>query len=235
MKATFVVSLLALSALIPAIGHAQGTFQNLDFEDAVIILDTSSPYYPRAVYASYAILGWTATGFVGPQDIYYNSLTIGSPCVSIDDTTGSFHAPPIDGTYSIVLYGGSGSASISQTGLVPADAASIRFIAQVAAPPPFGGPLLVSLGGQNILYSAISTGPNYTVYGGNIPSGLAGQSEQLMFSALTGVNNIWTIDDIQFSPSAVPEPSTLGLLALGALAIAWRSRNNPVCDLRLYP
>lgn len=91
---------------------AQGQgFVNLDFENAVIILDTSSPFYPNAVYASDAIPGWTAIGFIGPNDIYYNNLTLGAPCVSIVDTNGSFHSPPIDGTYSIVLFGGSGSAS----------------------------------------------------------------------------------------------------------------------------
>ncbi len=45
--------------------------------------------------------------------------------------------------------------------------------------------------------------------------------------------NFWNIDDIQFSSQSIPEPSALGLLALGALVIAWRSRSNPVCDLPL--
>src|SRR5262249_5063283 len=101
--------------------------------------------------------------------------------------------------------------------------ASIRFNAQGVPLASGGGPLLVSLGGQDISFSAILTGPNYAMYGGNIPSGLAGQIEQLMFSTPTdGGNNYWEIDDIQFSSSAIPEPSAFGLLALGGLFFSLR-------------
>ena len=103
--------------------------------------------------------------------------------------------------------------SISQTGLVPANAASIQFIAQGDVSP--AGTLLVSLGGQNIPLFAISTGSKYTLYGGNIPSGSADNSEQLMFTASQGY--FWEVDDIQFSPLAAPEPGVLGLLSLGGL------------------
>jgi len=74
---------------------------------------------------------------------------------------------------------------------------------------------LVSLRGQNISLFAISTGSIYTLYGGNIPSGFAGNREQLIFSAAQGY--FWEIDDIQFSPSIVPEPGVAGLLGLGGL------------------
>jgi hypothetical protein len=80
---------------------------------------------------------------------------------------------------------------------------------------------VVSLGGQNLSYFALSNGPNYTLYGGNIPSAFAGKSEQLMFSALEG-ENFWEIDDIQFSSSPVPEPSELALAALGTLLLGFR-------------
>jgi hypothetical protein len=197
-------------------------FVNLDFEDAVIVPDPSSSYYPFAVYASDAIPGWTAyIGTAVQSDIIYNELSLGAPTVAIFGTNGV--PPALDGAYSIDLYGGSGPStgvSISQTELVPADAASIFFIATGG-----DGPLLVSLGGQNIAFSAISTGPNHTLYGGNIPSALAGQSEQLTFLALPGVNNYWEIDDIQFSPSSVPEPSVFGLLALGGLFFRFRFSN----------
>jgi PEP-CTERM motif len=82
------------------------------------------------------------------------------------------------------------------------------------------------MGGQNISYSAISIGPNYTSYGGNIPSGLAGQIEQLTFDAPEGGNNYWEIDDIQFSPSFIPEPSVLWLFALGGLFFGLRHKHN---------
>jgi hypothetical protein len=85
---------------------------------------------------------------------------------------------------------------------------------------------LVSLGGQNVPFFALSTVAPYTIlYGGDI-SAFAGQSEQLMFSALQGENNGWNIDDIQFSSSSVPEPSVFALTALGALLLGffrWRN------------
>jgi len=214
MKNTLVITILMFGSW-----HcfSQG-FVNLNFENAIITPDPSSPYYPNAVYASDAIPGWTATGFIGPNDILYNSASLGSTSVSILGTSG--FPPALDGNFSIYLYGGStaSSASISQTAVVPVSAASLLFEAQQSGT----GTLQVSLGGQNISFFALSSGANYTLYGGNIPSAFDNQSEQLMFSALEGGNNFWNIDDIQFSPSAVPEPSVLGLSALGGLLLAWR-------------
>jgi hypothetical protein len=196
-------------------------FVNLDFENAVITHDPSSPY-PNAVYASDAIPGWTPTGFIGPNDVLYNTASAGSTSVSILDVNGS--PPALDGAFSVYLYGGGTepAASISQTGVVPVSALSILFKAQNEGGV-LGGPLLVSLGGQNISFFALSTGANYTLFGGNIPSAFTGQSEQLMFSApKDGGNNFWNIDDIQFSSSSVPEPDTLALGAFGALLFGFR-------------
>ena len=220
--------LTALFIILSQNVHAQ-SFMNLDFESATIVSDPSSPYYPYAVYTSNAIPGWAVTGnFLGPDEIFYNDLSLGSPSVALLGTGGPI--APLDGAFSIDLYGGAGpstAVSISQMGLVPSNAASIRFVAQPPNPL-LGGPLLVSLGGQNISFSPISTGSNYTLYGGNIPSILAGQIEQLTFSTPTdGGNNYWEIDDIQFSSSSVPEPNIFGLLALGGLFFGWtRSRNS---------
>jgi hypothetical protein len=137
--------------------------------------------------------------------------------VSILGTNG--FPPALDGNFSIYLYGGltAPAASISQTAVVPVSAESILFKAQNDGGV-LGGTLLVSLGSQNISFSAISTGSNYTLYGGNIPSAFDNQSEQLMFSALEGGNNFWNIDDIQFSSSPVPEPSVFALAVLSGLA-----------------
>lgn len=218
MKNTLVITILIFGSW-----HclSQG-FVNLNFEDATIVPDPSSPYYPNAVYASDAIPGWTATGFIGPNDILYNSASLGSTSVSILGTSGT--PPALDGNFSIYLYGGvtAASASISQTAVVPVSAASLLFEAQQGGT----GILQVSLGGQNISFSALSTGSNYTLYGGNIPSAFDNQSEQLMFSALEGENNFWNVDDIQFSPSAVPEPSEFALGALGALLLGFRRWKN---------
>ena len=198
-------------------GFCQG-FANLNFENATITPDPSSPYYPYALYASSAIPGWTATGFIGPNEILYNSASTGATSVSILGVNGFPKA--LDGQFSIYLYGGetAASASISQTATVPASSESIRFEAQQAGE----GTLLVSLGVQNVSFQALSITPNYTLYGGNISPTFSGQSEQLIFSALEGFNNFWELDDIQFSTSPVPEPGTVALVAMGAVLLGLR-------------
>jgi hypothetical protein len=206
------------------------SFVNLNFEDATIVPDLSSPYYPYAVYASQAIPGWTTVGFLGPNDILYNDLTLGTPNVSLLGLNDQYGPAPLDGAFSIILqaYAYGESPSISQTSLVPATAESLFFKAQAGTGSTT--PILqVSLGGQDIPFSAISTGANYTLYGGNIPSTLEGQVENLTFSAFPEGGNTWEIDNIQFSPSSVPEPTTLGLIALGALLFGLRrSKNSPL-------
>jgi hypothetical protein len=221
MKLISIIFTAVLFSLAEAC-FAQG-FVNLNFENATIIPDPSSVYYPNAVYASNAIPSWTATGFIGPNDILYNSASLGSTSVSILGTNGFPNA--LDGKFSVYLYGGltATSASISQTAIVPVSAESILFEAQNDGGS-LGGTLLVSLGGQNLSYSALSSGANYTLYGADI-STFAGQSERLMFSALEGNNNFWNIDDIQFSSLPIPEPSELALATLGALFLGFCRRS----------
>jgi hypothetical protein len=211
----------ALLITLTQSGQAQN-FINLDFEAATIVPDPSSLYYPYAVYAHYAIPGWTATGILGPNEILYNDVALGATSVSIFDRNGPF--PIIDGAFTVQLHGGGSiptGASISQTSLVPVDAVSILFKAQYSGLG--GGMLLVSLGGQNILFSPLSTGPNYTLYGGDV-SAFAGQAEQLMFTASPGNDNYWELDDIQFSPQVIPEPGIFGLGVLGTLLLVRRMR-----------
>ncbi len=158
---------------------------------------------------------WTVVGTTSTNTIQYNSIALGNTSVSLQGTNGIF--PALDGKFSVNLFGGDSSnlpngASISQTGTVPAGSLSIRFIAEGF---PSNGPLLVSLGGQNIPYFAVSIGPNYTTYAGDV-SAFEGHVEQLSFDAPLGINNYWTLDDIQFSTSPVPEPGALSLILCGA-------------------
>jgi hypothetical protein len=213
--------LVAVSFALLRSASGQG-FINLDFEDATIVPDPSSGYYPYAVYANQAIPGWTTVGFLGPNEILYNDVTLGSPNVSLLGLNDHYGPAPLDGAFSIILQAYiTGSPSISQTGLVPVSAKSLLFEAQ--ADNGSTTPILnVSLGGQAISFFAILTASNYTLYGGNIPPGLAGQVETLTFSAFQEGGNTWEIDDVQFSASSIPEPSVFGLLVLGGLLFSLR-------------
>jgi hypothetical protein len=125
---------------------------------------------------------------------------------------------PIDGYYSVLLQGTFSSSlpAISQTGLIPAGTQSLFFEAQAGIEG-----LDVLVGTQSVPITAVGTGPNYTLYGATI-SAWAGQTEQLTFAAqesTAGLNN-WVLDDISFSPQAVPEPSPLALTGIGAVLFA---------------
>ncbi|MDQ6630380.1 MAG: PEP-CTERM sorting domain-containing protein [Verrucomicrobiota bacterium] len=204
-------------------GFSQG-FMNLNFESAKIIPATGSPFYPYGIDVTNALPGWAV--FIGSNQatqITYNAPAIGSTFVTLWATNGQ----QISGNFGVLLQGGgtAASASISQTALVPASTRSILFQAQ-----PYGfnagGSLLISFGGQNIPFFALSTGANYTLYGGEI-SAFAGQTEQLTIAALNQPGfypNNWNIDNIQFSSSAVPEPSTIALAIIGFASLGWFCR-----------
>jgi hypothetical protein len=142
----------------------------------------------------------------------------------------TFGINPIDGNYSVMLTGSGVSSvpSISQTGTIPAGTQSLLFEAEFIS---FGGPpgqLEMEVGNQSVPFTAVGTGPGYTLYGANI-SAWAGDTEQLTFSALesdSGLNN-WEIDDISFSTTTVPEPSPLALTGVGGLLFALYRRLAP--------
>jgi hypothetical protein len=210
-----VVVLIALSQ--NAFGQA---FVNLDFEQSTIVssnYDSEFGFY----YGTANVPGWT--GGLGTNLFLYNDLSLGSPSVTLVGTGwGS-----IDGAFSMMLQAFPiGGASISQTGLVPIGTESLLFKAQQSGVGIPAGTLQISLGGQNLSFFALSSGANYTLYGADI-SNFAGRTEQLTFSALEDASgdNFCNIDDIQFSPSSVPEPSTLGLIALGGLLFGLRRSN----------
>jgi hypothetical protein len=207
--------------------RAQGTFQNLNFEQANPVIVVGSPYYPYEVTAASALPYWTVSyGGVQQSQILFNDSGAGGTLVDLVGT-GAVYAPqPIDGNYSVYLQGGgtASAASISQSGTIPSGTQSLLFEAE-----PGHGTLDVFVGTQMVPFMALATGANYTLYGANI-SAWAGQTEQLTFSALEdlSVDNNWEVDDISFSPSAVPEPGTLALMLMAFRAYGvrrWRARD----------
>ena len=107
--------------------------------------------------------------------------------------------------------------TLSQTGLVPADARSITF-----STAPNRSDAVVTLNGVPI--PLVQTG--FGRLAGNIAT-FAGTEAQLTFSTTgtpgPGGGAGWWLyfDDVQFSPTAVPEPDIFALSALGTL-LGWR-------------
>jgi hypothetical protein len=207
--------------IVPA--HAQGTFQNLNFEQAAPI-SAGDPSNPGAVTAISALPFWSVYyGNSQQTEVEYNEMATGSTRVALESATSPVF-PEIDGNYSVLLQGGLSdfAASISQTGLIPTGSQSLLFEAE-----PGPGTLDISIGSQNISFTAVGTGANYTLYGANI-SAWDGDTETLTISALEGYGggNNWEIDDISFSTNVVvsPEPNMIALAAIGGLLFGARKR-----------
>jgi hypothetical protein len=168
-----------------------------------------------------ALPGWAA--FIGTNQltqVLQNNYTLGNASVDILGPYWS-HGGIIEGQYTVVLQpgvnpsvGGYISASISQTGLVPAEAMSLQFKAN-------SGAFSVSLAGQTLTVVPLATEANYTLYGADIAP-LAGRSAALVVTALAGPNTTDYFDSFTFSSIAVPEPEVFGLFVLGVLLLGRR-------------
>ncbi|HEX3626093.1 MAG TPA: PEP-CTERM sorting domain-containing protein [Verrucomicrobiae bacterium] len=196
------IATVLVVAMVFAVSVRGQGFINLNFESAYNL--PSNPPPPNGTYVpvSNALPGWAA--FDGPNaysDIYYVSNFFYGAGTAVELASGSV---ALNGTFSVGLYGG---GSISQTGLVPNSDESLQFEASSTLN------LEVTLGGQNLSYSALSKGPGYTLYGANIPGSLVGQVEELEF---IGGSDI-VLDNIQFSPMSIPEPGESGLIGVGAV------------------
>jgi len=200
-KKIFVVLTLFLSKLI---GFSQG-FVNLNFESPNLPL---VPDLAGFVPIANALPGWT--GYVGGNqigDVLYNNISIGTPLISFHGP-GSL-SPILQGSYSVSLEPFSSTAAITQSGVIPATAQSLRFYAS--------GSIRVSFAGQSIPLSNLGSTATATIYGGDISS----------FANLFGLLQFQgggILDNIRFSNQPIPEPSVLGLFGLGALLFGWRLR-----------
>lgn len=203
-------------------------FQNLDFESPFLPLVPVSPGDPHVPLTN-AFPGWQ--GWVGTTSeplAFYNDFFLASASISLFGPEWPASGR-IEGNYTASLMSGHHyerpseivSASLSQTGDVPANTRWLLFNAFVAGEVS-PGIFSVSLGGQNLDLVPLDTGPNYTQYGADV-SAFAGQTEDLRFTALVyepyvaGARSGLWLDSISFSP--VPEPSSVALTTLGLVAV----------------
>src|ERR1022692_4564550 len=100
-----------------------------------------------------------------------------------------------------------------QIGTLPSNAISMSFYIQP------GSLFAVTFAGQQIPLTAIGSTFNATIMGGDI-SAYAGQTGQLLFQGGG------ELDNIQFSPNAIPERSSFALLGTGALLLGFFRRRN---------
>ena len=216
-------SVWGLMLLAHCSANAQGTFQNLDVESAQIVSAGSQD--PSVVQFAPAFPGWS--GYVGTNGTgvaLYNSAYLDDSGFSIIDQGWHLFGPPgpLAGNFSLLLQGGVApgtlnpvSATMSQTGLVPANSQSLQFKAWYSTPFP---PLSITLGGRPLPLTVLSSSTSYTLLGADVRS-LAGQVAELDLTVFTTQPHTANIDvfldDIVFSATTIPEPGTFAIIAAG--------------------
>jgi hypothetical protein len=218
MTSRFRKQMLALALPATIILHAlgQGTFHNLDFEEA------SVPFLPPGQYGadvavSQGLPGWTAYTYSSTDPvttILHNNMSLGAPAIAILGPSWS-SGGTLQRSYSVLLQpsfpGLVTEPSIAQTGMIPANAQSIRYYSKLlyeTAGVSFGGQTLP----VSILGGSLSAG---FIFGADV-SAFAGQKGELRFFG-GGY-----LDDIQFSAQPIPEPTLSGLIALSGAFLGWR-------------
>jgi hypothetical protein len=213
MKKSLIL-LIWLSTVALAASLRGQAFTNLNFESAQVVF-TSTNGIEVNIAAASALPGWsTFSGTNQLSQVGYNPSFAAIPLPV--DLVGS-NASVIDGNFSVLLFDNllGNTGFISQTGLVPNDAKSLPFDATLP-------PARVSLGGQSLSFIAISnalnsSGHSYTIYGADI-SGFGSQEETLTFSGAC------YLDNIQFSTTAIPEPSAISIVCLGSGVLVYLRR-----------
>ena len=197
---------------------AQGTFENLDFEQAKV------DFIPGGlgwIYATNALPGWTVY-FNGTPQQYASYNGVNAPAVAGILDSNNIGLLPFDGKFSAILGGSgvvNGTAAIGQSGLIPTSDKSLGFLAI--------GKFSVFFAGHSLLLQPLGNGPNFSeIYGADI-SAYAGEYGQLLFQA--GGGGGYILDDITFSTQPVPEPAVLSMLGLGAVMLFLRSWGRGVC------
>jgi hypothetical protein len=237
MRRTFAV--LVLASLCGSLPVAGQSFQNMGFESATLVpVSASEPYI---IQWNPAMPGWS--GWVG--EVQVTSLRYNAECLTVCTSLGIIDQPgyswgaPLVGRYSAIIsagpyLGGPYQASIAQTGLIPSNAQSVRFLGLFGGSSqiiPSADQLIVSVGGQSLpVYSF--AGSDYRTFAADV-SAFAGQTAELRLTVATepaiggqqGRGSHLMLDFVFFSAVPVPEP-TVGILLLVGVCIlgGWKVR-----------
>ena len=218
MKSTRVLVIALLTGT--QTGFSQGTFQDLNFEEANPGAGSSAPN----LFPGWQVFYGSTQGSV----VGYDTVSTGGALISIQDDKYGY--VPIQGNYTAFLQSASIgvplesiSVALSQTGIVPTGTESIQLDASEAN----DGSFVVALGGDTISMVPLQTISGYTLYGGNI-SAWAGKDATLSITQLAPPTangeyspSLLELDDINFSPiGVVPEPDPLVLMGMGAALVA---------------
>ena len=230
MKRFLITRYVSLAVAMTALAYtasAQSSFQNFDFESAMPPFVVIDPTY-GAVAVSNSVPGWSpyiGSGGAGIA-VLYNNYFIGTPAVALLGPGWTNQPQIIEGSYSILLQGGAypssgpAFASIAQVGLLPAGTKSIEFKGNGVPISSIG----LFVAGQSIPVFPLSTTPSYTLYGADV-SQFAGQVAELRLTALVSPTYPFPnllVDSFEFSNTAIPEPSTIGISIFGASLLGWR-------------
>lgn len=214
----------------PVLRAQTHVFTNLDFESARI---PSGAQPGSSVPMGMAFPGWSmggqSNGFpIVKLDVSYDS-SFSTYNVSIYDSHATDGIVPLQGNYSaVVVTGGSQplSMELSETGMIPIGTKSVLVEAasslpgvplkiEVAAFPSGSGPF------PAIMAVPLQTTPTYTVYGCDV-SAFAGLTSSITLDFGSGPGDPLDkieVDDVMFSPNAIPEPGTGSLLITGSVLL----------------
>jgi hypothetical protein len=218
---------IPLAFAVAFVGMQAAPFQNLNFESATLVPIPNDQY--NRVYFDSAFRGWAGyVGSVQETAVLTNSFFLCCSAVTLSGQTPEL----IEGSHSALLRaanspytGGPADTAIAQTGLIPIDAQSLLFRAQI-----YGAGGTVTLGSEPLSLTPVFVTSDYVLYGADIRP-WAGQEIELRFTALSSDDplvggTIFLLDSIQFSTTPVPEPSTFALFGMAGIAgwVYWRRK-----------